>query len=114
MEIKSVRYTIWAKDLERALRFYEALGGVRGTVNPAGCVVTLAGATLFIHSGGSGEETWTGMTFAVDDVVAGADGVMAAGGTLRRKIEDTEEEPAHLAFCQDTEGNQFMLSRPRG
>jgi len=31
-----------------------------------------------------------------------------------REPADTPEEPAHLAMCADPEGNEIMLTRPRG
>lgn len=113
MKIERVKYVIWAAEMERALTFYEQLGWTRGVENPAGCEVTLGDSAIFIHSGGSGEKTWTGLTFVVPDIREAADVVVEAGGTLLKPIEDTLEEPAHLAYCSDPEGNEFMLSKKR-
>jgi predicted enzyme related to lactoylglutathione lyase len=67
-----------------------------------------------IHSGGEGKRTWTGLSFQVPDVIAGAREVVAAGGQLVREPEPENGEPPHLAMCVDPEGNEFMLSRKRG
>ena len=40
--------------------------------------------------------------------------VIAAGGTCDREPQPENGEPPHLAMCEDTDGNQFMLSRKRG
>ena len=44
--------------------------------------VVVGGVTIGIHGGGAGERTWTGLTFQVPDVVAGAQEVVAGGGQL--------------------------------
>jgi predicted enzyme related to lactoylglutathione lyase len=67
-----------------------------------------------IHSGGEGRRTWTGLSFQVADVVAGAREVEAAGGGLTHEPRPENGEPPHLAMCIDTEGNEFMLTRRRG
>jgi len=99
--------------MDRALSFYQALGAELGTPNPAGCSISIAGATIFVHSGGEGKRTWTGLSFVVEDIRASAETVINAGGQLLKPIEDTPEESAHLAFCVDPEGNEFMLSKRR-
>ena len=40
--------------------------------------------------------------------------VIAAGGKCERKPKSENGEPPHLAMCEDTDGNQFMVSRKRG
>lgn len=47
------------------------------------------------------------------DVVAGAAEVVAGGGKCNREPEPENGEPPHLAMCENTEGNQFMLSWKR-
>jgi lactoylglutathione lyase len=65
------------------------------------------------HGGGEGKRTWTGMSFKVADVIAGAAEIVAAGGQLLREPQPENGEPPHLAMCVDTEGNEIMLSRKR-
>jgi len=66
-----------------------------------------------IRTCGEGKRTWTGMSFQVADVIAGAAEIVAAGGQLLREPQPENGEPPHLALCQDTEGNEIMLSRKR-
>lgn len=115
MNVERVKYVIWAADMERALHFYEkTLGGEVTKKSDVISEVELCGAIIGIHGGGEGKRTWTGMSFQVADVVAGAEEVVAAGGDLKRKPEPEDDEPPHLAMCVDPEGNEFMLTRKRG
>jgi lactoylglutathione lyase len=115
MIVERVKYVIWAADMERAARFYGELFGARILrQNPALTEVGILDAVIGIHSGGEGKRTWTGLSFQVADVVAGARAVAAAGGQLTREPEPENGEPPHLAMCMDTEGNEFMLTRKRG
>jgi len=95
MHVERLKYIIWAADT--AVTDVEVAGGIIG-----------------IHGGGEGKRTWTGMSFQVADVIAGAAEIVAAGGQLLREPQPENGEPPHLAMCQDTEGNEIMLSRKRG
>ena len=114
MIVEKLKYTIWAADAERAAGFYIACFGA-GIVrqNPHITELSIIGGLIAIHGGGEGVRTWTGLTFQVPDVVAGAAEVVAAGGRCDREPQWEDGEPPHLAMCEDTEGNQFMLSRQR-
>lgn len=114
MNVERVKYVIWAADMDRAARFYCTLfGGRILRQNPAIVEVGILEAVIGIHGGGEGKRTWTGLTFQVADVMAGAKDVVAAGGVLAREPEPENGEPPHLAMCIDTEGNEFMLTRKR-
>ena len=115
MIIERVKYVIWAADMDRAVRFYcDLFGGSLLKQNTVIAEVEILGSVLGIHSGGEGKRTWTGLSFQVPDVLAGAREVVAAGGQLVREPEPENGEPPHLAMCVDPEGNEFMLSRKRG
>ncbi len=115
MNVERVKYVIWAADMARALRFYrEVLGGEIVKESEVISEVVVCGATIGIHGGGEGNRTWTGLSFQVADVIAGAREVVAAGGQLTREPQPEGGEPPHLAMCGDTEGNEFMLTRKRG
>ena len=115
MQIERVKYVIWAVDMERAVRFYcDLFGGRLLRQNPAITEVGILDAVIGIHSGGEVKRTWTGLSFQVADVVAGAAEVVAAGGQLTHEPKPENDEPPHLAMCMDTEGNEFMLTRKRG
>ena len=115
MKIERVKYIIWAKNTPRAVVFYQdVFGGNVTRQNEHIAELDICGSTLAIHSGGEDETTWTGLSFQVEDVIAGAAEVVAAGGLLRHEpMSDNPEEPPHLAMCADPEGNQIMLFRKR-
>ena len=115
MKVERVKYLIWAVDPKRAVRFYrDVLGGDVVKESEVISEVVVNGATIGIHGGGEGERTWTGLTFQVSDVIAGAQEVVAGGGRLSREPQPEGGEPPHLAMCIDPEGNEFMLTRKRG
>jgi lactoylglutathione lyase len=114
MKVERVKYVIWAADLGRAVRFYhEVLGGEVVKDSDVISEVVVCGATIAIHGGGEGKRTWTGLSFQVADVVAGAKEVVAGGGQLAREPQWEGDQPPHLAMCVDPEGNEFMLTRKR-
>jgi lactoylglutathione lyase len=114
MIVQRVKYVIWADNMQRAAGFYQKVfGGEIIRANEVITEVSIAGAVIGIHSGGEGKRTWTGMSFQVEDVIAGAAEVKAAGGGLTREPAEENGEPPHLAMCFDTDGNEFMLTRPR-
>jgi predicted enzyme related to lactoylglutathione lyase len=114
MKVERVKYILWAADMDRAAKFYtEILGGTVLRRNPHICEIQIAEGIIGIHGGGEGARTWTGLSFQVPDVVAGAAEVVAGGGQLVREPQPEDDEPPHLAMCVDPEGNEFMLTRKR-
>lgn len=114
LEVESIKYTIWAADSDRCATFYQTVLGAREVrKNPHITELEIAGGKIAIHSGGEGKRTWTGLTFQVADVVEGAAAVRSAGGLCEREPQPEDGEPPHLAMCEDTDGNQFMLTRDR-
>ena len=73
----------------------------------------VCGGVIGIHGGGEGKRTWTGLSFQVPDVIAGAAEIVTAGGQLVREPQPEDGEAPHLAMCVDTEGNEIMLTRKR-
>jgi lactoylglutathione lyase len=115
MKVERVKYVIWAVEPGRAVKFYrDVLGGEVVKESEVISEVVVSGATIGIHGGGEGTRTWTGLTFQVSDVMAGAQEVVAGGGQLSREPQPEGDEPPHLAMCIDPEGNEFMLTRKRG
>ena len=115
MNVERLKYVIWAADMQRAVDFYTKVFG--GTVlkrNEIISEVSICGGVIGIHGGGEGKRTWTGMSFQVPDVIAGAAEIVAAGGQLVREPQPEDDEPPHLAMCVDPEGNEIMLTRKRG
>jgi predicted enzyme related to lactoylglutathione lyase len=114
MHVERLKYIIWAADMARAVHFYEKVFG--GTVirqNEVISEIRICDGIIGIHEGGEGGRTWTGLSFQVPDVIAGAAELVAAGGQLLREPQPEDGEEPHLAMCVDTEGNEIMLSRKR-
>ena len=111
MKVEKVKYVLWAADYQRCLNFYRDLfGGEISFSDETWSEIVVSGATIGVHGGGEGKRTWTGLSFQVDDILAGIDRLKECGGDLTREPEDTENEPIHLAMCVDTEGNEFMMT----
>ena len=114
MQVERLKYIIWAVDMDRAVGFYTgAFGGRILRRNEVVCDVEIAGSVIGIHNGGEGARTWTGLAFQVGDLREGCTEVRLRGGSVLREPEDTPEEPAHLAMCVDSEGNEIMLTKAR-
>jgi lactoylglutathione lyase len=115
MRVEKLKYIIWAADLGRAVRFYTSVFDAEVVrESEVMAEISVAGSIIGIHGGGEGKPTWTGLSFQVADLFAACDALGAAGGVVLRPPVDTPEEPAHLAMCRDPEGNEIMLTRPRG
>lgn len=115
MKVERVKYVIWAVEMDRAVNFYrDVFGGEVVRRSEVISEVAIGGAVIGIHGGGEGGRTWTGLSFQVPDVIAGAAEIKAAGGQLDKEPEPENGEPPHLAMCVDPEGNEIMLTRKRG
>ncbi|TDU64606.1 putative enzyme related to lactoylglutathione lyase [Prosthecobacter fusiformis] len=114
MLVERFKYTIWAADMTRAMKFYTEVFGAKVIKQNAHIIeMEICNGILSIHGGGEGAKTWTGLTFQVPDVIAGAAEIVAAGGQLTREPQPEDDEPPHLAMCVDPEGNEIMLTRKR-
>lgn len=114
MNVERLKYVIWAAEMQRAVDFYvKVFDGSVLKQSEIISEVSIAGGVIGIHSGGEGKRTWTGMSFQVADVIAGAKEIVAAGGQVVREPEPEDGEPPHLAMCVDPEGNEIMLTRKR-
>jgi len=114
MNVERLKYVIWAAEMQRAVDFYvKVFGGTVLKQNEIISEVAICGGVIGIHGGGEGQRTWTGLSFQVPDVIAGAAEIIAAGGQLTREPQPEDDEPPHLAMCMDPEGNEIMLTRKR-
>ena len=114
MHVEKLKYVIWAKEMDRAMRFYcEVFDAKIVRRSDVMAEVAIAGSLLCIHGGGEGKRTWTGLSFQIGDLFAACDLLRDAGGLVLRELKDTPDEPAHLAMCADPEGNEIMLIRQR-
>ena len=83
MYVEKLKYLIWAQDMARAVRFYrEVFDAEVVRQSDVMAELTIAGATLGIHSGGEGKRTWTGLAFQVGDLFGACDVLRAAGGSV--------------------------------
>ena len=115
MQVERLKYVIWAVDMNRAVDFYvKVFEGKILKQNEMIAEVSMGGGVLGIHAGGEGGRTWTGLSFQVGDVIAGAAEIVAGGGGLVREPAWEDGEAPHLAMCVDSEGNEIMLIRKRG
>ncbi|MEO0415180.1 MAG: VOC family protein [Verrucomicrobiota bacterium] len=114
MKVLKVKYAIWVKDMKKSVQFYsELFGGEVSLETPVWSEVTINNSIIGIHDNGSGERTWTGMSFQLDDLREGIKRLEECGGALTREPTDTEEDPLHLAMCVDPDGNEFMMTQAR-
>ena len=114
MHVDKLKYLIWAEDMPRAVAFYRTVFDAE-VVRQSSVLteLSIAQSTLGIHSGGEGKRTWRGMSIQIRDLFAACEALRTAGGTVLQPPADSPEEPAHLAMCADTEGNEIMLTIPR-
>jgi predicted enzyme related to lactoylglutathione lyase len=99
-------------DMERALRFYTGTFAVTVMINsPYWSEFKIAGATIALHAGGSGEETRTGLGFEVQDLEAALERATEVGGMITRPPRDSAEERIRVAELADTEGNLLTVAQ---
>ena len=90
MQVEKLKYVIWAKEMDRAVRFYcEVFDGRIVRRSDVMAEIEIAGSLLGIHGGGEGKRTWTGLSFQVGDLFAACDVLRKAGGLLLREPDDT-------------------------
>ena len=81
MNVERLKYIIWAADMQRAVDFYtKVFGGTVLKQNDIISEVAIGGGIIGIHGGGEGRRTWTGLTFQVPDVIAGAISYLISAG----------------------------------
>lgn len=111
--VTRIYFMLTAADMDRAVEFYRTAFDleVRST-SPDWSELARGDATLALHGGGSGEESWTGLGFDVPDLEVACRSVVAAGGAVVQPPSDRPGEPIRLAVVRDPEGNAFSLSQP--
>jgi predicted enzyme related to lactoylglutathione lyase len=101
----------YVKDFDRALAFYRDVLGMTVAMSQPGMFAefTFPGGEAFglYKSDEGGFKSGAGVMFAVPDVHAAVAALKAAGYAPSDHVEDT---PAcYMGFCDDTEGNSFIL-----
>lgn len=114
MKVKDPLFIMYVHDMDRALAFYRdtfELEVVQHT--PGWSMLRVGGATIALHilSRGSQESVTlhAGLNLNVEDLDAGIDAVLAAGGEHIVTREATDFVPVRMCELKDTEGNGFEL-----
>jgi predicted enzyme related to lactoylglutathione lyase len=83
MPVTKTYVMLMVADMARALKFYtEAFDASASFDSPHWSEFRVAGATIALHSGGTGANTQTGLGFEVDDLEAAIQQVSDAGGQV--------------------------------
>ena len=115
MKVETVKFMIWAEDMDRAVAFYRDVLGLEVSFqDPHWSEMRHGDAVVALHGGGTGELQITGLGFQVDDVETAARAVAEGGGAIRRPPERRPTEPIILAEVVDPEGNGFTLTQYLG
>jgi predicted enzyme related to lactoylglutathione lyase len=98
-------------DMTRALRFYTEAFAVTVVISsPYWSEFTVAGTTIALHPGGSGNETRTGLGFEVTDLDAALQRATEVGGRISSPARERPEERIRVAELADTEGNLITVA----
>ena len=98
-------------DMTRALRFYSEAFAVTVVISsPYWSEFTVAGTTIALHPGGSGNETRTGLGFEVTDLDAALQRATEVGGRISSPARERPEERIRVAELADTEGNLITVA----
>jgi lactoylglutathione lyase len=98
-------------DMTRALRFYTEAFAVTVVISsPHWSEFTVAGTTIALHPGGSGDQTHTGLGFEVEDLDAALLRATEVGGRISTPQRERSEERIRVAELVDTEGNLITVA----
>jgi predicted enzyme related to lactoylglutathione lyase len=75
---------------------------------------TVAGTTIALHPGSSGDQTRTGLGFEVEDLDAALQRATEVGGRISAPQRDRSEERIRVAELLDTEGNLITVAEVKG
>ena len=111
MPVTKTYVMLMVADMERALKFYtDAFDATVSFDSHHWSEFTVAGATIALHSGGSGADTQTGLGFEVDDLDAAIQQASDAGGSVTSSPRDRPAEGIRIAEIADTEGNRLSVA----
>ena len=111
MRIESVKFILWAQDMDRAIAFWKGAVGLGSKMeSPYWTELTHGTTIVALHGGGDGTFRQTGLGLQVDDAEQACREIEAAGGTIRNPPVLRENEGIKLADVTDPEGNGFAIS----
>jgi predicted enzyme related to lactoylglutathione lyase len=98
-------------DMARAMRFYTEAFAVTVVIDsPYWSEFVVAGSTIALHPGGSGNQTRTGLGFEVKDLDAALQRATEAGGRITSPSRERAQERIRVAEIADTEGNLITVA----
>jgi predicted enzyme related to lactoylglutathione lyase len=115
VKVVGTYFIVYVADMERATRFYTDVFNAQVRFgSPHWSSLEIAGSTVGLHPGATGERRETGLGFDVDDIDAACEAVIGAGGNILKAPEHKPDEgDITLATIADTEGNELTLSLAR-
>jgi predicted enzyme related to lactoylglutathione lyase len=112
MIVESVKYMLMAQDMNRAVRFYRDVIGLKVAFeSPEWTELTFGNAIVALHGGGAGKYQKTGLSLQVRDIASACKELEAGGGKIASPPQNRPGEPIKLAEVLDTEGNAFSLTQ---
>lgn len=112
IQIEVIKHVLWVQDMDRAIRFYrDSLGLVVQSESPHWTEFAFGDVIVALHSGGSGERTFTGLSFQVRDLDQACIFLAAHGGRVVKEPHKKPDEPVSIAHLLDPEGNEIMLTQ---
>jgi predicted enzyme related to lactoylglutathione lyase len=112
MHIESIKYMLMVHDMERAVRFYRDVLGLKVAFeSPEWTELTYGSAIVALHGGGGGSYRKTGLSIQVRDIVTACKEIERSGGKIALAPQTRPGEPIKLAEVMDTEGNAFSLTQ---
>ncbi len=101
-----------AQNMERAVRFYRDVIGLKVEFESADWTeLSFGSAIVALHGGGTGAYQKTGLSLQVRDIVSACKEIEAGGGKVASQPQTRPGEPIKLAEVMDTEGNVFSLTQ---
>jgi predicted enzyme related to lactoylglutathione lyase len=112
VNVLETKCIVGVADMQRATRFYvDVFGADVEFESPWWSEIRVAGVSIGLHGGATGERHDSGLGFVVDDLDAACSAVEHAGGAVVSPPKEREGEGVTLATVADPEGNEVSLSQ---
>ncbi len=112
MRLEKVKFMLMAADMKRAVAFYRDVIGLDEVfVSDFWTELRHGDAIIALHGGHDGSRNPTGLSFQFEDVLAMAERIREAGGTILQPPTQREGEPILLGIYRDAEGNEVFITQ---